>query len=352
MISATKIYRLPLERPVKGAALIYATRLLILLGVAIQCWLILVMFGGVILLIQTYPVSTTVVILLAFILGTVVLNVWVYRKFQIPRIKTIADVERHIELPLLAIIPENRGQLSVLDDIRSPSAEGYRHLRTSLLLTMGDQPPQTILVTSSAPSEGKTTTTVNTALSLAQTGASVIIIDCDLRRPRIHTILGISNVSGLTNFLTGERNFPAFIKTYEKLPNLKVLTSGPVPPNPADLLSQATMRQLIIGLTKNYDFIVIDSPPAFIFTDATILSAMVDGVILVVEGGKTVVPIVQQAKRLLENAGAHFLGVVLNNLKQDALSYYYVNYYTSYYTDEDGTAREVDSGKGISHKRR
>src|ERR1044072_7577093 len=175
----------------------------------------------------------------------------------------------------------------MIDDVRSPIAESYRHLRTSLLLSSAGQPPKTILVTSSQPSGGKKKTAINTAFMLAQTGAEVLIIDCDLRRPRLHTQFEVGNSKGLTTWLSGEKNLDNLLQVYARTPNLKVLTSGPVPPNPAELLGSEEMRRLLSLLSERFAHIIIDSPPAISFTDASILSTMVDGVVLVVHGGRS-----------------------------------------------------------------
>src|SRR4029450_2609472 len=145
-----------------------------------------------------------------------------------------------------AAAPSDTTALAMVSDGRSPIAESYRHLRTSLLLSSAGTPPKTILVTSSQPSEGKTTTAINTAFMLAQTGATVLIIDCDLRRPRLHSHFRVSNARGLTNCLSGDLDsIDSIVQTYEKQPNLKLLTSGPIPPNPAELLGSDEMRRLL-----------------------------------------------------------------------------------------------------------
>ena len=268
-------------------------------------------------------------------------------------VKSIDDVDRYLHLPALAMIPASRDRgrligigpnatpppaettaLALVTDARSPVAESYRHLRTSLLLSSAGQPPKTILVTSSQPSEGKTTTAVNTAFMLAQTGAEVLIVDCDLRRPRLHAHFDIPNSRGLTNWLSGETDIDSLIHSYEPQPNLKFLTSGPVPPNPAELLGSDEMRKLLAKLSEKFTHIVIDSPPAISFTDASILSTMVDGVVLVVHGGRSSRAVVRRAKQQLLDVGAHIFGVVLNNVKVETQDYYYSGYYSGYYSDE------------------
>lgn len=272
-------------------------------------------------------------------------------------LKSIEDVDRHIHLPTLALIPAPRSErrilpgrsaavaagagnegsaLALIEEKRSPVAEAYRHLRTSLLLSSAGQPPKTVLVTSSQPSEGKTTTAVNTAVMLAQTGAEVLIIDCDLRRPRIHSHFGLPNTRGVTNYLSGDSNVDSLIQQYDKLPNLKVITSGPVPPNSAELLGSEEMRRLLVLLSEQFTHIIVDSPPAISFTDASILSTMVDGVMLVVHGGRSSRAVVRRAKQQLMDVGANIYGIVLNNVKLESSDYYYYSgYYSSYYANED-----------------
>jgi capsular exopolysaccharide synthesis family protein len=270
-------------------------------------------------------------------------------------LKSVEDVDRHLHLPTLALIPAPREvrrllgrsapepepgantALALIDDVRSPVAEAYRHLRTSLLLSSAGQPPKTVLVTSSQPSEGKTTTVVNIATMLAQTGADVLVLDCDLRRPRVHAHFGLPNTRGVTNYLSGDSNVSELVQTYDKLPNLKVIPSGPVPPNAAELLGSDEMRKLLYVLAENFTHIVIDSPPAISFTDASILSTMVDGVMLVVHGGRSSRSVVRRAKQQLQDVGAHIFGIVLNNVKMEGADYYYYSgYYSGYYSDDDG----------------
>lgn len=279
-------------------------------------------------------------------------------------VKSVEDVDRHIHLPALALIPasqdrrphglrgiqpnappSNTTALAMIDDARSPIAESYRHLRTSLLLSSAGQPPRTILVTSSQPAEGKTTTAINTAFMLAQTGAEVLMIDCDLRRPRLHVQFGLPNTKGLTTWLSGEKDIEGAIQQCDKEPNLKVMTSGPVPPNPAELLGSDEMRKLLNQLSEQYSHIVIDSPPAISFTDASILSTMVDGVILVVHGGRSSRAVVRRAKQQLLDVGAHLFGVVLNNVKVEHQDYY-SGYYSRYYPSDADAGPEAAGERG------
>ncbi|MEN3327391.1 MAG: polysaccharide biosynthesis transport protein [Acidobacteriota bacterium] len=276
-------------------------------------------------------------------------------------VKSVEDVDRYIHLPALALIPSghdrrlpgvragaapapvsNTTALAMITDVRSPITEAYRHLRTSLLLSSAGKPPKRILITSSQPAEGKTTTGINTAFMLAQTGAQVLMIDCDLRRPRLHAQFDLPNTNGLTTWLSGEKNLDGLIQTCEKAPNLKILTCGPVPPNPAELLGSQEMRKLLDILSEQYAHIIIDSPPAISFTDASILSTMVDGVILVVHGGRSSRAVVRRAKQQLMDVGAHIFGVVLNNVKVETHDeYYYSRYYSNYYQTDD-----ADQGAG------
>lgn len=267
-------------------------------------------------------------------------------------VRTSDDISRHLGLPTLALIPHylnpekqkllkaanGNGSISpsaliTLEDRHSPMAEAYRHLRTSLLFSSAGKPPQTILVTSSQPSEGKTTTAINTAITLAQSDADVVIIDCDLRRPRLHSHFGFENTKGLTNYLSGDKDTENLIRNYADLPRLKVITSGPIPPNPAELLSSNEMRNLLQFLSGKFKHVIIDSPPAISFTDAAILSTLVDGVILVAMANKSSIHLMRQFKQRIHTIGARIYGVVLNGIKAGSMEYdYYGSGYYKYYS--------------------
>jgi polysaccharide biosynthesis transport protein len=312
------------------------------------------------------------IILIAFVLSLIAgVGLAFLLDFLDDTIKSVDDVDRYINLPALALIPAVRNDrmrlrggeaapadpntttaLAMVKDVRSPIAESYRHLRTSLLLSSAGTAPRTILVTSSQPSEGKTTTAINTAFTLAQTGAEVLIIDCDLRRPRLHVHFNISNARGLTNCLSGEASeIDSVVQSYEHLPNLKLLPSGPIPPNPAELLGSEEMRKLLVSLSEKFTHVIVDSPPAISFTDASILSTFVDGVILVVHGGRSSRAVVRRAKQQLLDIGAHIFGVVLNNVRvEKTQDYYYSGYYdyykSGYYTSDEEPA--ADQGGAAS----
>ncbi|MCU1288865.1 MAG: Capsular exopolysaccharide family protein, partial [Acidobacteria bacterium] len=263
-------------------------------------------------------------------------------------VRTSDDIGRHLGLPTLALIPDHAASekrqaalvqtkngngsmaLITLEDRRSPVAEAYRHLRTSLLFSSAGKPPQTILVTSAQPSEGKTTTAINTAITLAQSDADVVIIDCDLRRPRLHSHFSMDNTHGLTNYLSGERNTENLVKPYKGLPRLKVITSGPIPPNPAELLSSNEMKNLLQFLKGNYKHVIIDSPPAISFTDAAILATLVDGVVLVAMAGKSSIHLMRRFKQRLGTLGTRIYGVVLNGIKSNSTDYDYYGYSSTY----------------------
>jgi len=217
------------------------------------------------------------------------------------------------------------------EDARSPLAEAYRHLRTSVLMSTAGHVPKTILITSSQPAEGKTTTAVNTALALGQTGASVLIIDADMRHPCLNRIFGLNNENGLSTYLSsgmGEAELFELINKNTEEGGVSVLTSGPVPPNPAELLGSEQMRRLLTYAEPHFTHIVIDSPPISQFTDGVLISLLVDGVLLVVHSGKSSRELVRHARNVLQDVGAKIFGVVLNGVKQSTSDYYYYSRYS------------------------
>ena len=272
-------------------------------------------------------------------------------------IRTTEEIETLLGLPALAAIPridstpkrklalvnpgeEGETSLATLNptanllihkDSRSSLAEAYRQLRTSILLSTAGHAPKSLLITSSLPSEGKTTTAINTAISLAQTGAKVLIIDADMRRPRLHSIFNISNGEGLSTLLSSEleeQHLESAVQ-YDKEARLHLLPSGPVPPNPAELIGSEQMSNLLKKLQTEYTHVVVDSPPIASFTDGVLIASMVDGVILVVNAGKSSRQVVRRSRQLLMDIGAKIFGVVLNNVNLRSQDNYY--YYQSYY---------------------
>lgn len=279
-------------------------------------------------------------------------------------VSSVDDVEKTLHLPALAVIPaigktakrrfipaigalqkrngDNGRELLLVDtDGRSPLAEAYRQLRTSVLLSSAGGAPKTLLVTSSQPAEGKTTTAVNTATILAQTGANVLILDADMRRPRLHSIFGLENRVGLSTILANkmsEAEMLALVHQHEES-GLYVLTSGAIPPNPAELLGSEQMYRLVAALEGTFTHIIIDSPPVASFTDGVLLSSMADGVLLVVHGGRASRAVVRRSRQLLQDVGAKIFGVVLNNVNLRSQDYYYYQHYNEHYYSKS----EVDA---------
>jgi polysaccharide biosynthesis transport protein len=224
-------------------------------------------------------------------------------------------------------------QLATIDGL-APVAEAYRMLRTSILLSSAG-PLKTILVTSSQAAEGKTTTAVNTAISLAQLGSSVLLIDADMRRPSVHRIFKVAETHGLSNYLSGNDQIDEMIVKLS-IPNLSVLTAGTIPQNPAELIGSERMRDLLRLLAEKYDHVLIDSPPLINVTDPVILSTMVDTTILIVQAGRSSGELLRRARQELDGVGAKVFGVVLNNVdvKREGHDDYYYNRYHSNYTSK------------------
>ncbi len=209
--------------------------------------------------------------------------------------------------------------LITLIDARSAQAEAYRSLRTNLEFSSLDHPLRTLLVTSAAPDEGKSTTLANLGVISAQAGKRVILIDCDLRRPALHEAFGLGNNVGVTTaVLSSEAPLPL---QATGVPNLQVMTSGPLPPNPSEVLGSARMNTLLQQLTADADLVLLDAPPVIAVTDAVLLATKVDGVLLVIRAGQTKREHAERARDLLAKVNARLVGAVLNNAALDASAY-------------------------------
>lgn len=306
-------------------------------------------------------------VLAAFFLSTLfAMGLALFLEYLDDTIRTADEIENFLQLPALAAIPtidsvpnkrklllvggaageegeeesNPNAELLIHTDSRSSLAEAYRQLRTSILLSTAGHAPKSLLITSSLPSEGKTTTATNTAISLAQTGAKVLIIDADMRRPRLHQVFNITNGAGLSTMLSSEVDEKEILEIvqYDDKSKLHLLPSGPVPPNPAELIGSEQMAGLLKKLQNHFTHVVIDSPPIASFTDGVLIASMVDGVILVVHAGKSSRQVVKRSKQLLNDIGAKVLGVVLNNVNlrsQDNYYYYQTYYHRSTYNSPD-----------------
>lgn len=262
-------------------------------------------------------------------------------------IKTPEDIEKKIFMPSLGIVPVHTDttdsknmpvEYISYSDSRSVLSEAYASIRTYLLFSSAGKPPKVMMVTSAQREEGKTTTAINTAISLTKSNAKAILIDADMRKPRIHKVFKVSNTVGLSSFLSGNCEFDSKMIKATKVTGLDILTSGPIPPNPAELLSSYRLRDLIKGLYPLYDFMIFDTPPMLGLADAAIASTQTDGVILVVKSGHTPKEAAQQAKKILEGVDAKILGVVLNGISHSNMKYgnysYYQYYYQNYSSDD------------------
>jgi succinoglycan biosynthesis transport protein ExoP len=283
------------------------------------------------------------------------------------------DVEKTLHLPALAVIPLVEGRLGrffpralqrnkvngngsslallTSSDARSNLGESYRQLRTLVLLAKAGRAPKTLLVTSSLPGEGKTTTAVNTAFSLAQTGARVLIIDADMRQPRMHSVFGLSNKRGLSTILSSELSEAEMLNMIQQHEEsgLYLLACGPIPPNPAELLGSKQMRRLISSIESMFTHVVLDSPPVASVTDSVLLASMVDGVLLVVQSGKSSPEIPRRVSQVLLDVGAKIIGVVLNKAVLRPYDYYYYQcHYRQYYSKDDAGAG--GNGRGLTIK--
>jgi capsular exopolysaccharide synthesis family protein len=309
-------------------------------------------------MVPTYPArpAKTRNIVLSFVIGLVGgIGLALLREYMDNTIKSPDDIETLARLPSLAVVPAfaesngNRSRVSLLKGHssnghdkrielvaqhlpKSQMSEAFRALRTALLLSQADRPPQVILVTSALPREGKTTAAANLAVTLAQLGDRTLLIDADLRKPGVGRLLnlGSGKYAGLSSYLAGVSSLDLVTIQHPAIPNLSAIPTGPLPPNPADLLSSHKLTDAIAELRTKFKFIVIDSPPIMAATDAVILSVKADGVLLVVRSGETPKEAFTRTRDLLLSVKCHLLGVVLNAVDSSAPDYYYSYRYYPY----------------------
>jgi succinoglycan biosynthesis transport protein ExoP len=293
---------------------------------------------------------------LAFLVGLVGgIGLALMREYLDNTVKTPDDIETLARLPSLAVVPqfagsngnakkhrllqglaanghEKRIELVAQHLPKSQMSEAFRALRTSILLSQADHPPQVILVTSALPREGKTTAAANLAVTLAQLGDSTVLVDADLRKPGVGRLLNLGGgkYAGLSSYLAGVSSLDLVTVPHPAIPNLAAIPTGPLPPNPADLLSSHKLADAIAELRKKFKFIVIDSPPIMAATDAVILSVQTDGVLLVVRSGETPKEAFTRTRDLLNSVKCRILGVVLNAVDSSAPDYYYSYRYYPY----------------------
>lgn len=232
----------------------------------------------------------------------------------------------------MPLSPNKRGQgeqeaepgshgLVTLQDPTGGSSEDYRTLRTSLLYSLVDSPPKAIVVTSPGPGEGKSTTCANLGVVLAQAGKSTLLVDCDLRKPRMHQLFGIRNMQGLVNVLVGEQSLSEVAQN-GWVPDLHVITSGPVPPNPTELLGSRRFSELLEQARRDFDYLLLDTPPVEAVSDAKIMAGQTDGTLLVFDARNTRKGAVRHSVHGLQSIGAKVLGTVMNSVKTGKKDYY------------------------------
>jgi succinoglycan biosynthesis transport protein ExoP len=248
-------------------------------------------------------------------------------------VKTIDDVERTFQAPVLGVIPQNVGYL-MSEGPESKHAEAYRVLRTNILFSRKDDKLNSIVVVSAGAGEGKSTTTLNLATVFAQSGQRILVVDSDLRRPTLHKLMGVTNNIGLTNYLLKQNTLEEVIQT-SAVPMLDFMASGKLPSSSMGILGSVQMSEMITALKGRYDFVFFDSPPILGVSDASVLASEMDMVIQVIQYRRYPQPMNMRAKQVIEKVGGNFIGIVLNNinLSQDESYYYYSGYYhDEYYT--------------------
>jgi capsular exopolysaccharide synthesis family protein len=267
-------------------------------------------------------------------------------------IKLPNEVKDDLKIPYLGPVPIFAGEttqegisdeLVLIHSPKSTASESFRGIRTGILFSSADTPPQVILVTSAAPGEGKSSCVANLGATLAMAGSKVVILDCDMRRPRLHKIFNCPREIGISSVLVGTSPL-SHVVVHTVVENLDLIPCGPIPPNPSEIVGSRKIKQLIDELRKHYQHILIDSPPITAVTDAVLLSQVSDSVLLVIRAGDTPKPVIQNGIEQLKNVNAHIMGAILNGIKTGRDSYYYYQYYYYYYGD-DGEKRKNVRGK-------
>ena len=281
--------------------------------------------------------TKSVYVLFAFLLGLIASFSLVFLlEVMDNTVKTSRDVKNLLGIPLLGVIVKYKmgkqgknasiNSLITLEQTKSPISESYRYIRTNIEFASLESVPQRILITSSGPHEGKSFMVANLAVSMAQIGKSVLVLDADMRDPTQHKLFGLDNGQGLSSALVQERDYRDYIRE-TAVPGLVVLTGGTIPPNPAELVGSKQMMRLIEEASEQFDVVLIDSPPVIAFTDAAIIAQQVDGVILVLASGEVNKDYAQTAKEHLDNVGAKIIGTILNKVDIKTSEYdHYYNY--------------------------
>jgi len=303
--------------------------------------------------IQVYPrmvVSVTIAIFLSLLLGVgIVISLHHFDR----TIKSAEDVDRFVGAPMLGVIPvlseistgsDDKSQrdrdLYVFGNPTSRAAECCRSIQTNILFSAADRPMKVITVSSPRPREGKSTSTIYMGTTMAQSGQKVLLIDTDLRRPRLHKALGVSRTRGLTTLLLGDAEIGDVVKSTE-VPNLYVLPCGPLPPNPVELLLSNRFKQILTELATRFDRVLLDSPPILAVTDAVVLSRLSDGVMLIAKAGETQISDVTLATKQFREVNAPILGVILNDMDITDRRY-------GYYQYAYGSQGETATSEGLS----
>jgi len=295
--------------------------------------------------IHAYPVNifTRQKVRNAMVLGLILgIGLAFLLEFLDNTIKIPEEIKKYFDIPYLGPVPiyepeetaENEYQeLITLHSPKSTASESFRGLRTNIIFSSADADPQVLLITSAGPSEGKTSCAANLAVTMAQAGSRTIVIDCDMRRPRLHTVFSAERETGISTLLVGASEMgDSIIRT--RVENLDIMPSGPIPPNPSEILGSNKMQAIIDDLRKTYKRIIIDTPPITAVTDAAVLSRIVDGVIMVIRAADTPRQIVENGVAKLKGVNAHILGAVLNVVDTGKDSYYYYHHYYYYYGED------------------